>query len=74
MLTGNRLQNCPVSVSTSNEPPVHLDRDASQLVVRTSVHFQGIKWRTDFISISSFLKAFEFKDQFESKRFGSIAF
>lgn len=74
MRIDSRFNNSLVLPPTSNELPVHLVRNASQLIVQTSVHLQGIKWRTDFISISPFFKAIELNDQPESKRFGSIAF
>jgi hypothetical protein len=74
MLTENRFKNCPILSSTSNDPPVHHAQNASQLIIRRSVHLQVINWHTDFISISPFLKTIEFNDQPESNRFGSIAF
>lgn len=74
MLTENHSHNGLVSPSTSSESPVHLARNASQLIVHTSVHHQKFKWRADFISILPLLKASDFNDQPESKRSGSIAF
>ena len=74
MLTENRFKNYPFFSSSFNEPLIHLANNVSQLIVRTSVYLQVITWRTDIISISPFLKAFEYKDQTESNRFVSVAF